>query len=279
MKAFNPWLWLLLAGYGPGMADARLQLLPGTEPQRVFAGEARKVAVTWHNAGDISASADVHTLLYQASSVTATPLSPKVWKTIEILPRQTVLESAPMDFPAVNVETRFLIQWQEDTHHVLGNTEVLVYPTNLLGELNSLFGKDILGVLDPDNELKPLLRQNSVSFIDLAETGLEDFRGRLAIIGPFSTKAQRREGLTPTIRKIAGKGVAVVWIQPLSEPKDQIQPSFYIVPEGKAPVVVVQADLVANPAGNPQAQLNLVYFCRLALNPAPFSLPDLKAQP
>jgi hypothetical protein len=279
MRVFNPWLWLLLAGCWPEVADARLQLLPDREPQRVFAGETRKVTVTWHNSGDKSAGADVRTLLYQTSSKTAAPLSQKVWKTIEILPGQTVLESAPVDFPAVNAETRFLIQWLEDTNRVLGKTEVLVYPTNLLVEFKPLLRNDILGVLDPNNELKPLLKQNDVPFLDLAETALEVFHGRLAIIGPFTTKAQMREGLGPAIQKIAGNGVAVVWIQPPPEPKDQIKPSFYIVPEGKAPVVVIQADLVANPAGNPQAQLNLVYFCRLALNPAPFSLPDLKAQP
>jgi hypothetical protein len=43
--------------------------------------------------------------------------------------------------------------------------------------------------------------------------------------------------------------------------------------------MVVQADLVAKLPKNPKSQLNLVYFCKLALNPAPLSLPDLKTQP
>lgn len=279
MRAFNPWMLLLLAACWSGIADARLQLLPDREPQRVFAGDARKVTVVWHNAGDQSAGADVRTRLYQASSATAAPLSEKPWKKIEILPGQTVLESAPMDFPAVNAETHFLIQWLEGTNHVIGKTEVLVYPTNLLSELKPLLGEENLGVLDPNNELKPLLKQNHVEFSDLGEAALEDFRGKLAIIGPFSTKAQMREGLAQTIQKIARQGAAVVWLQPPTAPKDQIKPSFYIVPEGKGLVVVVQADLVARLPENPKSQLNLVYFCKLALNPTPFSLPDLKIQP
>ena len=279
MRVFIPWLLLVMAACWPGAARAQLQLLPDKEPQRVFAGDVSKITVTWHNAGDKTAVADVRTRLYQTSSATAAPLSEKPWKKIEIVPGQTVLESASMDFPAVNAETRFLIQWLEGTNQVIGTTEVLVYPTNLLAELKPLLGEENFGVLDPNNELKPLLKQNRVEFSDLGEAALEDFQGKLAIIGPFSTKAQMREGLAPAIQKIAWKGVAVVWIQPSPRPKDQIKPSFYIVPEGKGTVVVVQADLVARLPENPKSQLNLVYFCKLALNPTPLSLPDLKTQP
>jgi hypothetical protein len=263
----------------PFVLLAQMDILPDKTTQRVFAGDARKIAVTWHNAGDKSVVADVHTRLYQASSATAAPLSEKSWRKIEILPGQTVLESASMDFPAVNAETHFLIQWLEATNQVVGKTEVLVYPTNLLGELKPLLGEENLGVLDPNDELKPLLKQNHVEFSDLGEAALEDFQGKLAIIGPFSTKAQMREGLAPTVQKIARKGVAVVWIQPPPGPKDQIKPSFYIVPEGKGPVVVVQADLVARLPENPKSQFNLIYFCKLALNPQPPALPDLSPQP
>jgi len=145
--------------------------------------------------------------------------------------------------------------------------------------LKPLLGEEDLGVLDPNDELKPLLKQNHVEFSDLGEASLEDFQGKLAIIGPFSTKAQMREGLAQAIQKIARKGAAVFWIQSPPGPKDQIKPSFYIVPEGKGLVVVVQADLVAKLPENPKSQFNLVYFCKLALNPTPFSLPDLKTQP
>ncbi|MGO8839301.1 MAG: hypothetical protein ACLQAH_09610 [Limisphaerales bacterium] len=278
MRLFSPWM-LLLAACWPGRACGQLQVLPDREPQRVFAGTARPIAVVWHNTGDQTAQTEVRLRLYLTSSATAALLAEKPWKQIEVLPGQTILESAPMNFPAVNAETRFLIQWLEGTNHVIGTTEMLAYPTNLLGELKPLVGEDNLGVLDPNDELKPLLKQNRVEYSDLGEAALEDFQGKLAIIGPFSTKAQIREGLAPAIQKIARKGAAVVWIRPPPGPKDQIQPSFYIVPEGKGLIVVVQADLVANLPENPKSQLNLVYFCKLALNPGPPSLPDLKTQP
>jgi len=279
MRALDTWILLALLAGWPVVASAQLQLLPDREPQRVFAGDARNITVAWHNAGDKTVDAEMRMRLYQTSSATAAPLSEKAWKKIEILPGQTVLESASLDFPAVNAETRFLIQWLVGTNQVVGKTDVLVYPTNLLGELKLLLGEENFGVLDPNDELKPLFKQNRVDFSDLGESALEEFQGKLAIIGPFSTKAQMREGLAQTIQTIARKGAAVVWIQPPPGPKDQIKPSFYIVPEGKGTVLVIQADLIARLHENPKSQLNLVYFCKLALNPAPFSMPNLKTQP
>ncbi|MGA3282842.1 MAG: hypothetical protein ABSD57_00085 [Verrucomicrobiota bacterium] len=260
-------------------AQAQIELLPDKEPQCVFAGNARPITVVWYNACDKTMDAEIRTRLYQTSSATVAPLSEQSWKKITILPKQTVLESAQVDFPAVKAETRFLLQWLEGSNRVIGKTEVLVYPTNLLAELKTLMGENVLGVFDPNNELKPLLQQNHMEFSDLGEAALEDFRGKLAVIGPFLSKTQMREGLAQAVQRIAWKGAAVVWIQPPSEPKDKIKPSFYIVPEGKGAVVVVQSDLVAGLSENPRSQLNLIYFSKLALNPESFPLPDLKTQP
>lgn len=279
MSACNPWLLLVTACCWSGTARAQWQLLPDREPQCVFAGDARTVTVVWRNAGDKTVDAEIRTRLYQASSATVAPLSEKSWKKIIILPKQTVLETAQVDFPDVRAETTFLIQWLAGSNQVVGKTEVLVYPTNLLSELIPMLGEKQLGVLDPNDELKPLLTKNHVGFMDLEETLLESFQGKLAIIGPFQTKAQIREGLAPTIQKIARRGAAVVWLQPPSEPKNKIKPSFYVVSEGKGAVIVVQSDLVVDLAKNPQSQLNLIYFCKLALNPQPLPLPDLKTQP
>jgi hypothetical protein len=259
---------------------AQLGIVSNAEPQRIFFGEDKKISATFRNSSGEDFENEIHTRVFQTGSGTSVLLSEAPWEKLQILPNQTIIESVALNFPTVRTETRFIIQWWEGTNRMSGITEVLVYPTNLLEELKSLAGdKESLGVFDPTGQLKPLLKMTKVGFVDLDEAVLEDFQGKLAIIGPFSTKAQMREGLAQTIQKIARKGVAVVWIRPPPGPKDPIKPSFYIVPEGKGPVVVVQADLVANPAGSPQAQLNLVYFCKLALNPTPFSLLDSKTQP
>jgi hypothetical protein len=274
MKLFSKWMLLALAGGWPGVISAQLQLLPDREMQRVFAGERRSVVVVWRNVSNHTVDTEILLRLYQTTSATAVSLAEWPWKRIEVLPGQTVFESAQVDFPEVRAETSFLIQWLEGTNRVVGQTRVQVYPTNLLQQLKPLFGEALPGILDPNNELKPLLQRNRVDFLDLTETPLEDFQGRFAVIGPFSSKAQMREGLTQSIRKIAERGAVVIWIQPPPEPKDKLKPSFYVVPDGKGTVVVVQSGLVADLPGNPQSQLNLIYLCKLALNPQPPALPD-----
>lgn len=254
---------------------APLQVLPDRHPQCEFGATAQKISVTWKNPGDARARADIRVRLLQASSATVMPIGEIPWKRLEVLPGQTILESVPLDFPAVNAETTFLIQWLTETNRVTGETQVLVYPTNLLGELKVIASEGDLGVLDPSGELKPLLKQNDVPFLDLGEMSLADFSGKLAIIGPFRSKAQVREGLAWTLRRMARKGTAVVWIQPPPDPGADIKPSYYTVPEGKGSVVIVQPDLVADFSSNPKSQLNLNYLCKLALKPSPPALPGL----
>jgi hypothetical protein len=115
--------------------------------------------------------------------------------------------------------------------------------------------------------------------VDLEETALDDFSGKLAIIGPCSPDDPEWNGLASRISKMAQRGTSVVWIQSLPRKQGGIWPSFYIVPKIQAVVVIVQPDLVADLPDDPQSQLNLIYFCKLALNPQMPVLPDLSPQP
>jgi hypothetical protein len=267
---------LLVAALCPSVSRAQLQTLPDQEPQRVFTGDARKITVLLRNVGASPVDSDLRTRLYQASSATAAPLGEVPWKKLTVLPGQTVLESAILSFPPAKAETRFLVQWVEGPNKLIGTTEVLAYPPDLLKDLQPLAGEKPLGALDPQNQLKLLLKAAAVECQDLEDIGLENYHSKLAIIGPFQTTSQMRESLASrSVEALAQKGVAVVWIQPPPEKRQQLKPSFYTVREGKGAVVVVQADLVANLAESPQAQLNLIRFARLALHPEPPRLPDL----
>jgi hypothetical protein len=279
MKPFCAFLMAATLSCAVNTSRAQLQLVPEHPVQRVFGGMAQKVNVVWYNAGENTVKAEVHARLYQATSATVAPSGEIPWKRLEVLPRQTILESVSLDFPAVRAETRFLVQWIVGTNQPTEPTEILVYPTNLLNELNGLVHGDDFGVLDPGDHIKPLLTQSGIDFLDLGTVPLEKFHGKLAIIGPYDTKAQMREGLGMAVKKIAAAGVAVVWLQPPSDPAEEIKPSFYVVSGNKATVVVVQPELVASVSKNPLSQLNLVYFCKLSLNPTPFSLPNLASQP
>ena len=268
-------LSLLLASLGSPPAHAQVQVLADRERQCVFGGEKHPVAVILYNPGLRPAASDLSASLYQASSATVVPLGVVPWKRLEVLPGQTLLESATLDFPSVKGETRLVIKWVAATNQVVGTTEVIVYPADLLKDLKPLAGEAPLGVLDPENQLKPLLKARAVETEDLQESAMEDFRGKLAILGPFASRAQMKEELPNRIKALAQRGVAVVWIQPPPESRETLKPSFYTVLEGHGAVVVVQADSVARLAQRPEAQLNLVHLARLALHPEPAQLPAL----
>ncbi len=267
-----PWLGLAaLLSLARLPAGAELEFLPEAEPAQVFGGAAQTLWLRWHNPGSQRFGRHLAARLCQASSATAAPFGITPWKTLEVLPGQTVIESARLTFPAVNAETRFIIQWIAGANRVLGVCNVLVYPTNLLGQLRPLLGEEPIGVLDPQDELKPLLKAAGVGFLDLEETTLENYRGKLVIAGPFQSESQAHEGLGSRLRALLHHGAGLVWLLPPPDPDAPrpqcIRPSFYLLTEGKGTAVLAQAGLTAGLDQSPQAQLNLVQFARLALRP------------
>jgi hypothetical protein len=281
MKFANIKMLLAVAGCSTGVARAQIELVTNPAPQCVFFGDARGISATFHNPASQDFRNDIRTRILQASSATTVPLGERPWKELRVLPQQTVLESARLDFPPVKAETKFIVQWVENSNSVIGRTEVLVYPTNLLHELKALVedNEDNLGVLDPHNQLKPALKHATIHFTDLEETGMDSFHGKLAMVGPCGPDDPEWRGLADRIAKVAQKGTPVVWIQLPPPKQDKIWPSFYTVPENMNAVVMVQPVLVADLPDNPQSQLNLIYFCRLAMQPESCSLPDLTTHP
>jgi hypothetical protein len=278
MRASRTWALLAAAACSGSLARAQLELLTDSGPQCVFSGVATKISATFRNAGETDFKCEMRTRMLQASSATVAPLDQRPWKQLRVLARQTVLESAPLDFPPVKAETKYLVQWLDNTNRIMGTTEVLAYPTNLLHELKLLVDEswNNLGVLDPRNQIKPALKHQAIGFVDLAQSDLDAFSGKLAVVGSCGPDDTEWSGLTDRIRALAQKGTPVVWIQgPLSR-RDKIQPSFYVVPQNRAAVVVVQPGLIADLPGNPRSQLNLLRFCQLALHP---EMPALPTQP
>lgn len=269
--------WLTLLPAWGCLADGgdSLRVVPPQQPLRFFAGSTQAIPITFCNEGSNTVEAHGNLRVLQTTSATAVLISDTQWKTLKVLPGQTVLESANVEFPSVRAETRFAVQWAEGTNRVVVVTQVLAYPTNLLQELRALVGEEgRLGVFDPADQLKPLLRSLRVEFEDLEDSGVASFRGQLAILGPFPSKADVPEDLTRRVQKIAAKGGAAVWMQPPPGPRDKLQPSFVTVAVGTGTVVVVQNDLIAELAVSPQSQLNLIHCCRIAARPESARLPD-----
>jgi hypothetical protein len=258
-----------------GTTRGDLLVVSTGEPPCVFAGTGLTFKVVWQNTGETAVSADVRMRLLQTTSATFTTIGERPWKKLQVFPGQTITECATLDLPEVKAETRFLIKWIEDTNRIFGTTELLVYPTNLLAELKPLAGTDQpVGVFDPGNVVKPLLRAVGAAIEDLEDSGIAEFRGKLALIGPFVSRERLTGDFAERIEKLARKGTGVVWLQPPPAARDKLQPSFRTVPIGAGAVVVVQPHLVAGLADDPRAQLNLVHFCRLAREPEPPQLPN-----
>jgi hypothetical protein len=266
---------MVLAAFCPCLVCAQLSILADQQHPAVFGGIPQNITVRLHNAAPATIEANLRARLYQASSATAAPLATLDWKTLRVLPGQTVLDSVTLTLPQVRAESRFLVQWLDETNRVLGVTEVVAYPTNLLQDLKPLATPEPLGLWDPLNQLKPLLKTSAVAFQDLEEAGCENYAGKLAIIGPFQSSAQMPAAMTDRAKALAQRGVAVLWIQPPTELRAGLKPSFYTVPAGKGAVVVAQAEVVSDLPHSPQAQLNLIQLAWLATHPEPPRLPSL----
>jgi hypothetical protein len=265
---------LLLASLWVSGASAQLRIISeGSNPKSVFGGNSRSLQIVIQN-GEKPVRTEVRLILSQAGGGAVAPWGERSWKWLELLPRQTILETVMVEFPAVKAETRFLIQWVEGDNKVFGTTEVMIYPTNLLGRLAVIGGDEAVGVFDPANQLRPILKGQGVSYRDLVEEGTDRFQKTLAIVGPFEDKQQLPRGLSEKVRLLARRGVTVIFFQPAPERDVRLKPSFYPVHEGKGLILVVQSELVLHLGERPEAQSNLIRLAEWARRPDFLNLPE-----
>lgn len=256
---------------------SELALIPEETPVALFCGKEQTLHVRFLNGTDTSAKANLRTRLFQLSSSTLMPLSEsKPWKTLELLPRQTAVEKITLSLPAVRAATRFNLTCLDEGNRMIGQVEIIGYPSGVLQRLRTVTGEGVLGVLEPDGQLKKLLKESKLEFEDLNDsTDLARFQGKLAIVGPFSSPAQMTEDITRTVSERARKGLALVWIQPPNAHLPLLAPSAYMVKMEGGVVVVAQAATAANLSESPLAQLNLVRFAGWALAPDSLQLPQI----
>ena len=275
MKFSGKLISAVLLGWA-GVAMAQLQLVPDAQPPMVFGGGARTIELRWRNVGGEMTNAEIRARIFQASSATAVSLGEMPWKNLPVLPGQTVLESARLDFPTVNAPTKFVVQWTGGTNQVFGRTEVLVFPTNLLGELKPLLDGEPLGLLDLGNELKPALKSSGVELVDFEESALEGSHCKLAVIFP---QVKPGGSSSPEARDVSPMRGAAIWVLPPPKPGEEPVPSFHFRRSAKGTVVFVSPELLAHFSESPQAQFNFISLCKQALRPDSASNPKPVQQP
>ena len=269
-------LGIVLVFLGCLAVRAQLTWVPDDAMQLVFAGQSQRFQAVFSNATSQSVSVTIHARLSQASSATTIVLQNASINPFPIGPGQTVIESVVLTIPRVKAATRFLLQWADDRNRVLGTTDIMGYPDDLLQPLKSLAGNEPLTVYDPQRQLMPLLKKANVEFADLADENRDGSTAKLALIMPSGPKESAPAWLADKMVAWAKAGTAVVWIEPPSANLPAIEPSAYPVRLGAGTVVVAQARTVANLAEKPLSQLNLVRLAEWATNPNAFGPPPIK---
>ena len=117
---FQLGLWLFLASGLDLKAEGLIEVVTNRPPLRLFSGGERSVPIKLHNPGNETAAAGLKVKLFQGSTATAAAVESHSWKQIQILPHQTIVESAAINFPTVRGETPFLIQWADVSNRILG---------------------------------------------------------------------------------------------------------------------------------------------------------------
>ena len=264
-----------LFGLATLTATAQVEFVPDETPRCLFTGTEQKVPIVVRNESNDAIQRQVRMRINQLSSAVAMPLGPaREWRTLHLLPHQTAIESLTIKFPPVAAATRFEVVWLNVENSILGRTEFLGYPPNLLSALKPVVERKLLGVFDPATQLKPLLKQTSMDFEDLeVGEGLAGFNGALAILFPGTNSMPRSVELTSIIRKKAKQGVAFVWIQNVRPDQIESAPLAYTVRVNTRTVVVAEASTVAHLAESPVSQLNLIRFAELALGRVSLDLP------
>ena len=246
-----------------------LEVVRAPEPQHVFADGARAVEVRFRNAAAEPIHLEARLQLLQLTSSTAAPVGGvRAWKSLTVLPGQTVLESATIQFPQVRASARFAARWLDATGKLLGVTEVWAHPESLLDTLTLLAGGQPIGLSDWNGVLRPALAARGIAVSELhSAQDWNDFRGRLAFVVSKPETDQGKLRLEPAALARVKEGLAVVWFQtsPAIAPPG---PAWVErVSAGRGTVLLVSASTIDGLDRSPAAQNALVRLAELALTP------------
>lgn len=253
------------------VSQARLEIIPPTTDPFVFCGPSRQLDITFHNTATEDFNATINVRIFQASSSTLAPIGPEHdWKKLHILTGQKIIETTSFDFPEVRALTLFQIRWLNDRHEEIGKTTVHVLPTNVLAQISVLTSNTVVGLIDPDDKLKPALKKAAVKFHELtAENPFANFRGNLALIAPSSDP----EFVNAALKSGTKHPLTILWMRDFNQRIGPV-PNMYFVRAGQAQVAVVDATLFTDLEHAALAQINLLRSIKTAQHPEKLQLPS-----
>ena len=256
---------LLLFAMAGSLTGAELEMLPAS-PVAAFGGGVRTIQVAFRNRADRPLDAEIGREIYQATSATAAAVNKApMWKKLQLLAHQTVLEEVRVDLPAVRAETRFLVRF---THRdaVLGLQEVWVYPSNLLAQLNTLADGKLVVVCGASESLKEVFAAAGVRLFDPLPGASDLQTNQLLSFGPSGGQF---ENAPPT------SNASIQFIK-LPAPDSFIAPAYEVVFTNRAVKVLAQEAMLANLSEDPWTQLRLLRMARLATSHNQFNRMKIK---
>jgi hypothetical protein len=151
--------------------------------------------------------------LFQEASGVAAPLGPaRAWKRLSILPGQTLIEKASVEFPAVKHVSNGLVRWETEDGNGLGSTRVRVVPTNLLTELKTLTSGGSMGVVDASTAMTALFEGAGLSVEDLADLPRPQ-EAQVILVMPGELAETQPALLARRVRSWVESGRTVVWFK------------------------------------------------------------------
>ncbi len=248
---------------------AELRLEPADERQVVFATRAAKIKVIFRNPSAESHKSTLRYRIFQATSITAMPVgSEQVWKELEVLGGQTVLETVEVTLPAVKVATPFLARWRDDAGHVLGHTTILACPGDQLARFGTDGVGSAIGVFDRRGKLFPVLSRAGLP-CERLETleQLSNFSGRLTIVVMDAEDEMLQRELREKLARLAAAGRVLLSLRPPSAREDPGDRTVGVVRLGTGVLVTAGLDDIRGLETSAAAQLQLVRFCEIAFKP------------
>ena len=246
-----------------------LEVVRLPEPQQVFADGLRAVEVRFRNSAPEAARIEVRIQLLQLSSATVAPVGgPRAWKRLTVLPGQTILETAEIEFPKLRTPARFAARWLDADGKLLGVTEVWAHPENLLAAFKLLAGGQAVGLSGETGALRPVLTAHGIVVSELSGAkSWDDFRGRLALFVSKPGSSQDEFRTDAAVLSRAKEGLAVVWLQTPRAIPPSVPPLVERMQVGRGGVVLAPESLLAGLDRSPAAQLALMRLAELALSP------------
>jgi hypothetical protein len=264
----------LLCLTGTLAIHAQIEFLPATTPQAVFAGVPSSIQVTLRNRGSDTAQSEFSTRLVQVSSTTVMPVSePQLWKHVQALAGQTIVESVSVSLPAVRTTTLFRVEVLAGGKSV-ARYPVFACPQDLLKQLTTITGGKPVLIFDPERRLRPVLDKAGASCVDLEMSDhASSDEYPLAIFGPFASRDKMPAELSTRANELAKRNVAVVALLPPGTlgGLDQVGLSqiMFVSPGGTRPSILFSDGGANDLAGSASLQLALLRMAELSLGLRP----------